>query len=233
MTSRYAMAVDCKSYFHENSLPIDFTTTLLWDPKNHTERSLFCDNTNRVCYYGLLQFDYNRRARAIYYDKPIKSTPYLDSIFYTISDEALFKKRLATRMLSSKSKNFSNILKNSFRGIRVQRPYYFKDRFGFSERLRRFSYAKFNKSYVKNLYWHGFYPAIYLVKKTLNTRFFSKNTKMTFKELLAYQQFRRHPSAQNLSIRKNLFIGTDMDSFFSYNFEDIDAVDHSRFYKIY
>jgi hypothetical protein len=56
---------------------------------------------------------------------------------------------------------------------------------------------------------------------------------MTFNELLAYQQFRRHPSSQSILIKKNLFTGMDMDSFFSYNFEDVDVVDHSRFYKIY
>lgn len=198
------------------------------------ERFLYNDYQNRFSFFKMFKLNYTRRAKALFYGYEYLAPKYEESLPFLISDRAIFKKKVSYDILMSTSaKSKVGHFKKAFGNFFVSNCESVSTRAAYAIRFKKLSYSKFAKAYVKNLYWGRLYPSICLVKKTINTRFLGSNTKLTFTELLTYQQFRRHPSSQIRSIGKVLSVGTNMDSFFTYDINDVEVIDHSRFYKVY
>lgn len=234
LTSKCAIVVDRSEYIHTNSNEMSFYAEGSWIFPKNLDSFLYDDYFNRHSFFGMFKHNYTKRAKSVYYGFENLAPDYEEALPFLTTSRAMFKKRVGYRILTSKStKNKVFLFKKSFMRVFNNKYYSLNNRSTLLSRFKKFSYSKYTKSYVKNLYWKGFYPTICLIKKTLNTNILASNLKMTFTDLLTYQQFRRHPSSQIASIRKVLKIGTGMDSFFTYDIDDVEVVDHSRFYKIY
>lgn len=223
-------------YKHTNSTKTAFQKSInIITLPSCVKKYAFNDFLLRQSSFGMFSFFYTLMAKRRYYGSGGFKYASNEISPRLLDDVTFYKKRIALRIF----KNFlnynyiSNIFIKSLRPIFYSKNKQLIGRVSLVSRYKKLFYKKYTKSYMKDMFWKGFFPLITLVKKTIDTTYLIEHTKITFNELIMYQNFRRHPSSQNNYINKNLGIGTPMESFFSYSFEDPEIIDHGPFYRLY
>ena len=194
---------------------------------------LYNDEFLKSQLFETFSYFYTADAKKHYYGYSTRPKPVANIVSPRLdTDMSIYKKRVGSRFLSNTSNCGRRLLK-SISDIRKFDMFGFQKREDTLPRYKKLFYKKFTKSYVKDMYWKGFFPAINLVKKTINTVYVGNHVRVTFPEIQMYQQFRRHPSSQNNFMFKNMVIGNSMDFFLGYSPNDVIKTDHSQFYKLY
>jgi hypothetical protein len=140
------------SYLHNNSKNIIFYSDYFLKFSNFSEKSLFSDSNLRVNLFPMLKFDYDRRARSIYYGIQLNSTAYVDCVSFVPNYQSLYKRMVSFRLLYSSRDNLFKTFKKSFLSKRTIFLSYSASRLDLTQRLKQLSSSRFNKSFVKNLY---------------------------------------------------------------------------------